>query len=156
MVEQLILPPPTEPMAVARELLAEFQLDELLTLRSWRGSWTRWATTHWQEVEPAAVRSAVDHKLENALYIAGNPPKMKPWAPTRPKVANVLDAIAAISHLRETTNPPTWMEKMIPAATVVSCANGLLDITSRQLIDHSPAFFNVVAVPFPFDPTAQE
>jgi putative DNA primase/helicase len=39
---------------------------------------------------------------------------------------------------------------------VVACANGLLHISTRQLIGHTPRYFNQVAVPFEFTPAIPE
>ena len=53
-----ILPSPSEPMAVARELIRDHQTDDgELTLRRWRGGWMEWRGTHWVEAEEKAVRS---------------------------------------------------------------------------------------------------
>ena len=63
------LPPPTEPMKVARDLVAErYQLgDGIPTLRHWRGGWWEWRTSHWVEVEQRAARSAAYEFTEHAL-----------------------------------------------------------------------------------------
>jgi hypothetical protein len=53
----LLLPPPSEPMAVARIFLNECLHDDILTLRYWRGGWWMWKRTHWVEVHDGAVRS---------------------------------------------------------------------------------------------------
>jgi putative DNA primase/helicase len=37
---------------------------------------------------------------------------------------------------------------------VVACANGLLDIATRKQEPHTPAYFNVVSVPFDYEPGA--
>jgi putative DNA primase/helicase len=133
MAAGLVLPPPGEPMAVARLLLAGLRVDGLLTLRSWRGGWTRWTTTHWTEAEPAEVRSTIYQQLENAVYV-DNKGEVKPWSPTRHKVANVLEALAAVTRMSEATNPPAWtVAENIPAGEVVSCANGLLQVPTRKL-----------------------
>ena len=57
-----ILPPPSDPMAVARKLLGNWITDEGLTLRHWRGGWIRWQTTHWAEVEDREIRSGYTNR----------------------------------------------------------------------------------------------
>ena len=53
-----LLPPPNEPMKVAREFARErHQLDGTPTLRHWRGGWWQWRESHWVEVEQRAVRA---------------------------------------------------------------------------------------------------
>ena len=54
---QRVLPAPTSPMAVARAFVADKATrGGQLTLRSWRGSWWRWRTTQWDEVEDREIR----------------------------------------------------------------------------------------------------
>jgi hypothetical protein len=55
-----VLPPPGQPMAVARVLVdTKFTIDNCLTLRHWRGSWWNWQTSHWAELEDRAVHSLI-------------------------------------------------------------------------------------------------
>jgi putative DNA primase/helicase len=151
-----LLPPPTEPLAVARELLAAkfTTADGPLTLRHWRGGWWRWHTSHWGEVEDRAVRGAVYRFTEHGYWISAKD-AMVAWAPTRNRVADVIDAMASVCFLPEDTHQPTWIDGAShPGGVIVACANGLLDVATRQLAPHDPRYFNVVAVPFPYDPDA--
>ena len=77
-----------------------------------------------------------------------------PWAPNRRKIADLLDALAAIVHLAETVSMPTWLDGRAYDGLVVSVANGLLDVGRRELLPHDPRFFNATSVPFDFDPDA--
>jgi putative DNA primase/helicase len=43
-----------------------------------------------------------------------------------------------------------------PAAQMISCQNGLLDLSTRTLNNHTPVFFNVVSVPFDYQQDAAE
>jgi putative DNA primase/helicase len=121
------------------------------TLLHWRGGWWEWRTAHWTEVEPAAIRAAIYEFTEYAVYRSGD--DVRPWAPTRSKIADVVDALAAVTHLAETTGCPSWLDGR-RAGVIVSCANGLLDVAGRELLEHTPKFFNQVSVPFEYDPDA--
>ena len=52
-----LLPPPTDPMAVARKFVEHCCLHNgaagELTLRCWQGGWWAWRTTHWIESKNA-------------------------------------------------------------------------------------------------------
>jgi putative DNA primase/helicase len=148
-----LLPPPTEAMKVARVLARECcQLDDgTPTLRHWRGGWWQWRRSHWVELEHRAVRAAAYAFTETAFYVREKKPEM--WAPNRHKVADLLEALAAICHLPEAVYQPAWIDGGHDG-TIVACANGLLDVAGRELLDHTPRFFNVTAVPFDFDPQA--
>ncbi len=153
-------PPPSNPMKVARQLLIPWQHGEHFTLRHWRGSWMSWERSHWAEVDDREIRSLAYRRLENATYVhmTEDGPKVKNWAPSKRKISDLLEAQASIVHLTSTVDAPSWLETAIqPGRTtgpVIACRNGLLDVTGRNLIDHDPAFFTLVAVPFDYSASA--
>ncbi len=148
-----ILPPPTHPMPVARILLKDYREDEGLTLHHWRGSWMHWQGPHWVEVEDRTVRSEVYHRVENARYKHETKDGIeeKPWAPNRHKMGDLLEALAAQTHLPQEHQPPIWLDGVGKTTGVVACRNGLLDVTTRTLYPHSPQYFNEISVPFDYD-----
>ena len=154
---QIVLPPPSAPMAVARcfvEACCVFngKADEL-TLRNWCGCWWAWRTMHWVEVEPRSVRALLWHFTEHAVYVDGNGTKFKPWLPNRYKIGDVLEALSAIVNLRDDFEHPGWLDGR-QTGPIVATANGLLGIQSLQLHAHTPLYFGQVSVPFPYDPDA--
>jgi putative DNA primase/helicase len=149
------LPPPSMPMATARLFAAECcRHDGVLTLRHWRGGWWAWKSAQWTELEDRAVRSRLYSFTENAFYAVGK--KYEPWAPTRRKIGDLLEALAAICILPENTDQPCWLDERPGEAVIVATANGLLDVTSRTLIPHTPLFFNQTSVPFAYDSKASQ
>ncbi len=151
--EMLLLPPPSSPMEVARALVkAKYMHDTTLALRHWRGGWWAWKGPRWVEIEQRAARATAYAFTENAFYAAGD--KVKPWDPNRHKIADLLDALAAIVHLPESVSMPAWLDGTSYEGLVVSVANGLLDVGQRELLAHDPRFFNATSVPFDFDPDA--
>jgi putative DNA primase/helicase len=153
-----IYPRPDAPMAVARQLFnACRDEDGIRTLLAWRGGWMLWRTTHWSEIDNAEVRSSIYQALEDAVYIKGL--AFEPWRPTRNKVSNVMEAMAAIGCLPADIDPPSWIDKHdmdVAAEQVIACRNGLLNLTTRVLDHHSPALFNMVSVPFEFERNAKQ
>jgi len=150
-----LLPSPNMPMAVARLFVAERCLDDgVLTLHHWRGGWWQWRRSHWAEVEDREVRSLLYAFTENARYrdAEGN---MMPWAPTRKKIGDLLEALAAITILVADIDQPTWLDGR-STGIIVAVANGLLEVETRHLLPHSPQFFNQTAVPFDYDKNAPE
>lgn len=148
-----VLPPPSAPMQVAREFVEKHCRHNdgangaALTLRHWNGSWWAWRTSHWAEVEPRTVRSLLYAFTEYAVYPAANGPA--PWAPTRRKVGDLLEALSAIVILTDDIEQPCWIDGR-STGTIVAVANGLLDVTSRSLYEHTPVYFNQTAVPFDY------
>ncbi|MEW2397497.1 phage/plasmid primase, P4 family [Streptomyces sp. NPDC046862] len=155
------LPPPSNPLAVARRLLPDWQTGGHLVCRRWRASWMRWNGTCWRELDDAQMRAAMYTRLEHAVYQApgkDGETEERDWAPTKQKISNLLDAMGAITLLPTETDAPAWLDEQGAAGPdqgpIVACANGLLRIQDRALLPHSPEFFNLVSVPFAYDPDA--
>lgn len=163
-----VYPPPSAPLDVARELFKGYRIgrDGLQTLRAWRGGWIRWEGPHWTDLDPAQLRSEIYATLGGVDYM--RPIREKgvvvdyertAWDPNKRKIADVAEAMAAVGHLSTDVDPPVWIEVHsadVPAAQVIACTNGLLDLLTRTVSEHTPALFNVVSVPFAYDRTAGE
>ena len=152
--EPVTLPPPTAPVEVAESLLADrfTAEDGTRTLRRWRGGWWRWDGPRWVEMEQHALDGDVYSFTRNAVYQKGE--GVAPWEPNRRKVTDLLHALAALVHLRETAPMPSWLDGSTYDGLVVSVSNGLLDVGARELLEHDPRFFNATSVPFAYDPDA--
>ncbi|MDQ1039674.1 putative DNA primase/helicase [Streptomyces sp. V3I8] len=157
------LPAPSNPLAVARRLLPDWQTEDgQLVCRRWRASWMRWTGASWRELDEAQLRASMYRRLEHAVfYVPGKDeqPEPREWAPTKQKISNLLDAMGAITLLPTGTDAPVWLDtngdpSEQDCGPIVACANGLLRIRDRVLLPHGPHFFNLVSVPFAYDPTA--
>jgi putative DNA primase/helicase len=142
-------------MAVAHKYIdSQCRHGADLTLRYWRGGWWSWRTAHWIEVDDRTIRSALYQFTEKAVYISGR--NLTAWAPTQSKISNLLDALAALCLLPPDIDQPSWLDDPNDGRVIVSVANGLLDVERRELLDHSPKFFNQTSVPFAYDPDAAD
>jgi putative DNA primase/helicase len=158
---EFVAPTPFAPMDVARLIYRRFRASGGPTLLCWRGGWMLWLTTHWCELDVAQLRSHVYRSLSKAVYerVTANGVEMRSWNPDRRKVANVMEAISALAHCPSDVDPPSWIlngAADAEASQMVSCANGLFDLPRRRLVDHTPSLFNLVSVPFAYDPGASE
>ncbi len=152
------LPPPSQPMAVANRLVSErlSDGDGVHLVRHWRGALWRWHTSHWLEMAEAALRAVAYRYTEHAQYMkvdAKGLPSLEDWAPNRYKIADLLDAMRAVTHLSETVDMPAWLDGAdhLRADEIVSCANGLLHVPTRTMSSHHAGYFNRVAVPFDYE-----
>jgi putative DNA primase/helicase len=153
--DELVVPPPENPMGVARQFLqCNFGDHRAARLVHHRGLFYGWHDTHWREREQRAVRAYLYTWLESALYLKKG--KLVPFEPTRGKVANVVEALEAVAHVSEHVEPPTWVagQPPWPAGDTIAMQNGLLRLSTRDLHPHTPEFFNVHVLPFAFDPAA--
>jgi putative DNA primase/helicase len=152
-----VLPPPSDPMAVARIFVEACCLHDgaadALTLRCWHGGWWAWRLTHWVEVEEREGRALLYAFTEHAVYADGK--SFKPWLPNRRKIGDLLEALSVPLLLSNEFEQPCWLDHRDIVGPIVATANGLLDISTKTLYPHTPLFFNVTSVPFAYDPYAQ-
>jgi putative DNA primase/helicase len=154
--QQRITAPPSNPMAVARDIVADcFRRDRVLLLRHWRGDFYRYACGVWTEAEDRGIRETAYHWLEKAVYMKAwkNGDEAEPWEPTSRKVNDVIDALKAIAFLDGRTEAPAWLDEAslaIPATGTIVMANGLLHVPTRTLVPHSPLFWSHNALPYDY------
>jgi putative DNA primase/helicase len=160
--EEIVLSSPANPMAVARELIPAWQHNRILTLRHYRGEWMCWAGSHWIGIDAAAMRADLYPRVEHATFLRRNKRgdlESAPWSPTASKIANLMETVAAIVYLPSDFEAPGWLaapESAADRAPVVACRNGLLDVSTRELNDLTPLYFNRVSVPFDYVADAPE
>lgn len=152
-----VLPTPNDPSHVAGRVVNDLYTADTgkVLLRCHRGDFFTWDGTCWPEAETAEIRKSLYAYLKDAVYEQGD--KVLPWMPNRHKVADLLDALKAETFLAGSTEPPTWMGEggeSTPASEIVSMKNGLLHLSTRRLLPHSPDFFTHHSLPFNFDPDA--
>jgi len=149
-------PAPTNPLAVAWHLVKQNGLsdhDGVLRARWWRGSHYQHRGTHWAETADPTVRAWLYLTLGRARYLKGDEPI--PWEPTRRKVGDVMEALQAVTHLSEYTDPPAWVGGP-DGGRVLAVRNGLLDLDARTLAERTPRLFNLMALPYDYQPDAPE
>jgi putative DNA primase/helicase len=157
-------PAPSAPLDVARKVyLNHRDVNGARTLVAWRGGWMRWCGPHWVEMDTAELRSELYELLGAVDYLKPITDKGQivdwepsPWNPDKRKVANVMEAMGAVGHLNADLDPPAWIgphsADRHPAAQMIGCTNGVLDLATREVHAHTPTLFNTVSVPFDYDP----
>jgi putative DNA primase/helicase len=155
-----LYPSPQAPLDVARQLFRDYQSNGKRTLLYWRGDWMRWRGAHWSEIDSSELRSAIYDILGDVAFEievktkAGTTVELRPWNPDKRKMANVMEAMAAIGHISTEIDPPWWIgvhsAAEQQASQVISCRNGLFDLHTRTRTDHTPSLFNLVSVPFDY------
>jgi putative DNA primase/helicase len=149
----LMVPPPNRPLEVARELAkALYTTPNGLILREHRGDLYRWNGTHWPNIDRRDVRAAAYRWLEHAWFIDADQEK-QPFAPTRRKIADILDALRAVVLVDSLLEAPTWIHDTtgLAAREIIPMANGLLHVPTRTLLPRTPEFFSHHSLPFEFD-----
>lgn len=149
-----VLPAPSDPMAVARVLVADriHHVDGVPTWAWWRGDFYRWTSTHWTTQADATVEKWAYRNTEHASYEgvdSRGKPTCERWAPTATKVNNLVHALGRGLLQRD------YAGETEDVADLIACSNGVLNVNAGELSRHTPARFNLFSLPFPYESDAQ-
>ena len=147
-----------EPLPIARAFLdTRYAWQGFRTLHAWQGQFYRWTGTVYEHIDDAAIRAEMYEMLDKADRLDSKG-KVVPFKPNRTKVTDVVDALRAAANLPASIAPPTWLPDVADVQTapadLLPCANGLLNLSDRELEPATPAFFNLNALPVEYDPGA--
>jgi putative DNA primase/helicase len=155
--DDLIVPAPSNPMAVARQFVAErYTLNGRELVLHHRGDFHTFDGRCWPEAESRTIRAELYRWLEDAFYEKKLPDggvALVPFEPNRKKLGDVAEAVAAIGHLPQSVAPPVWLDGS-DAADYVVMANGILHVPTRHLRPHDPSLYAVHGLDFDYDEDA--
>jgi putative DNA primase/helicase len=149
--EQRILDPKA-PLECAREF--EKSCGEM-KLVFHRGVFYEWHGSHYRECDDNHLRSKLYSFLEKSFVEQRK--KLEPFNPTAHKVNQIIDALKAGVGQNSRQEVPFWLDdddEHPDANDLIACRNGLLDITSHELLPHTPSLFNLNSLPFDYDAEA--
>lgn len=130
--------------------------DGLLRLRRWRDEFYAWTSTHYCPVTPDELRGLAWAFLDGVMVPGTNEPTK--YKPTSRRVSEMLDALLGVSGVLVTADatPAIWLDGISApsAGPILPCRNGLLDLDTRTLHKHTPAYFQTYAVPFDYGTNA--
>jgi putative DNA primase/helicase len=140
------LPAPRIPLAAARELVSRWKsTDGTPHITSWRGEWLKYTGTSWKNLDEGTITSRLYHETEHAEWV-DDEGVVRPWAPNVVSIRSLQHALQFGALHRDADLEPD---------IGVYCRNGVIDVDSREIVPHHPVRFNLVSLPFDYDPTAQ-
>lgn len=140
------LPPPTQPIRVARRLVALGEAAGLAPFRFWRGDLYRHQMTHWSVADPSELNQWLYLTTERAWYTTVNRKgefETRGWHPDRKKIAGVVHALSD-GLLTYNGDEDRCM----------ALENGVLDPATKALKEHTRGRFNLHVLPFRYVPEA--
>jgi putative DNA primase/helicase len=170
---------PTKPNIIARSTPLEtarlFHAQRHENMVKYQNDWLDWDGSAYQMIEDDTIKSEIllwlDKCKELAAYdeldAEGKPTGKRKFRPEKfnPKEADVsqVDSLLAHAfHIKEgAMSPPFFLDggtgehEGLDPANLISCQNGLLDITTRTMYRATPQFFTRTALPLSFDPAAE-
>lgn len=151
---------PRDPMAIARELAANTFTNlagERFLVRH-RGSFHRFTGSYYAVADDEMIRAATWEFLETARRPGSNG-AIEHFKPTKARVGDVIDALAAVTAIDSAIEPPAWLkhdEDCLPAAHFMAVANGLLHLPTGDLYEPTANYFGLCAAEVEFDAGAPE
>jgi putative DNA primase/helicase len=143
---EIELPPPAQPVAVARKLVALGEAAGLAPFRFWRGDLYRHQVTHWASADPSEINQWLYLTTERAWYSTLNKKgsyDVRGWHPDRKKIGAVLHALSdgLLTYNGEEDR-------------CMALENGVLDPATKTLKEHTRSRFNLNVIPFRYTPEA--
>lgn len=175
-VRGALLPSPKRPTKVAAQIVAEDAVNDLPTLAHWRGQYWTWTGAHYEPISEADMRARLYVRTKDAVWLApvkesqagqdgvillnGGYFRITSWNPSRSSIADLNDALGAEVHERDGQEAPLWRlgapEGAPAPKSLLACANGALNLATRELTANTPALLNLYSVPYAYDAHAPE
>ena len=146
---------PSHPYETAKKFVTiNYTLDEESTLIHFQGDFYKFGGTHYTELSWDQLKSEIYAFLDSAN--TRNKDGISKFKATQQKVSGVMDALQALVHLERKTEPPLWRRynETNASGKLLACHNGLLDIGTREIIEHTPNYINFNVLEIDFDPAA--
>lgn len=147
--------PPSNPYPNAAQYVSDRHTNDSHTLLAHHGGdWHHWTGTCWPPLSDTALDNNLYDYFNDAVYETDK--GIKPFQPSRSKVADLVHAMRAVCPVDETVVAPAWLDGRTtpPASEIIACRNGLLHWPTRTLTPHDPTFWTHHSVPFDYDPRA--
>ncbi len=172
--EGRIVSAPGDPLPNAEQFIGDlYAHDEHDRLVHHGGQFEAWSGSCWPELEDAALRSRLYAYFKDAQYFGINPKtlekELKPFQPTRHKVADLVDALKASTYVSRDVTAPAWLlrdEELLtavstpergvlpcgstPADELIAMENGILHVPTRVLLPHTPTYYVNWALPYAY------
>ncbi len=126
-------------------------------LRHWGGQWWVWSGAEYverTEQDQRALLGQFLHYKTRLIEVRGkNEVQIEP---TSWHLNNAFDALKTCVNLSSDIRPPRWLTNGASEnLSIISVANGLLDLPTGEIRPHTPDWFNLHALPVSYKPDAQ-
>lgn len=111
----------------------------------------------YREVSQATMQADMQMFLAKALIREPSSGNLIPFKPDPKDVKTVVESLQNHVHRSgEDTKPPMWLDgRDVDPRLILPCANGLLNIKTRELIAHTPKFFCTYCLPHGYYPNQE-
>jgi putative DNA primase/helicase len=149
---------PSDPYKAAQKLLErDFTRDGIRTLHAQNGNFHVFDRGAHREVDDEELDAKLWAFMSGALRVERGGKGTSPFKPTISHINNVRAALRATAY--QNVRAPAWLQEEAddpPARELISVANGILHVPTRQLLPRTPRFYTHNALPFPWIAPAPE
>jgi P4 family phage/plasmid primase-like protien len=156
---------PHDPHYLAEAIIEQSFRDSQgrLTLRYWRGDWSRWDGSCYIPLSEQQLRAQVTSGCKDELVRSGATEiRGNSFRVSRALVSNVIQAITSLVLVDENFEQPIWLgdDEAMPT-NLLSMGNGIIDLEAvlgnerAEIQPHTPEYFSQVSLPYPFRRDAQ-
>lgn len=126
-----------------------FIVEGLPTALFSQGAWYLYEDGFWRFAERIEIEKQVREILNTAWVIdSGDGMRKKPFKPAKRHVSEVLNGLECDCLVRDLVSP-MWLDNNDTDAREWLCLeDGILNVSSQTLLDHSPAYFTLNKLPF--------
>jgi putative DNA primase/helicase len=148
---------PFAPFTIAKRFRdLYFTADGIDTLRHYRDEFHLWNGAAYTMTPDSALRARLYAFLSRCEY-RNKDGELAPVKPNIMMVNDVLAGLRAATYVDNQIAAPAWLvsrPNLPPAEEITACANGLLHLPTRELLDCTPGFFTHNALDFGYQADA--
>ena len=124
--------------------------------RYWQRCLFEYNGSAYQEKTTDDLKADIYRYLEGAKVMNPDTEEIQPYLANRNRVGEILEALRATVNLPDTLKPPCFISGSGDHRECLAVKNGLLDISTRRLIEPTPDFFTLNSLPFAYDRDATD
>jgi putative DNA primase/helicase len=116
-----------------------------------------WTGRDYRNASEGEIRCDLWHFLDGALQRKKieRAEIIVPFKPNKVRIGDTFDALRAAANIPATLLPPVFLDDPEKdGGNFLVLHNGILDTTTREVLPHSPRFFNLVAAGYDYDTAA--
>jgi putative DNA primase/helicase len=153
--EALVLPKDAPLDAAKRFLTDRYTRADDRLLHYHRGAFYSWTETHYRELRPETLQAELYQFLAPAVAVTKKG-ETEPFNPNRAKISAIEHALQRLVLIDARVDMPCWLgQDHAPAKDVVVVQNGILNLRTRTLTEHSPFLFTTTCLPCDYSASAK-
>ena len=152
---EVVLPKDAPWVAAERFLTDRYTRGDIRLLHYYRGAFCTWTGTHYREVVPEALQREL-YQFFAPVLVRNKKGEIEPFNPNPGKVSAVEHALKRLTLIDAKVDTPCWLgQDHAPAKDVIVVQNGILNLRTRTLAQHSPLLFTTTCLPCDYSASAK-